>query len=248
MPAATNPLAGLTNAQLAQYAASLGVNADMSKATPDATGGYNPNSPIAKSDSDAITEATKSVIQQQKMAAAAQGFMKAQGQLATGPAYADTPVNLMGFHGSIPSLARLYNNVADPDKAAAIKNLSNINAANWAQMRPPGSGPIRTTEAESWKQAFPGPTNWGTDNQAIANRLQSEADSGLSQLQFATRFVHSGQGSYADALTAWNKQQGQQGGQPGQQPGNPRAQTNAALKAKSASAQQQNDPVNLFGN
>lgn len=210
----------------------------------------NPASKIAPEDTDALKKLAAMVGQQQLMSSRAQQFMKAQGSTPTGPSYADTQLDLplVGHVGTIPSLDRLWTTMTKPDLAAQVQNMDAINQSTWALNRPTGSGPIRGFEAAGWQKAFPNVANFGTTNQAIAARMQKEAADNLSLLQFAQKYVHSGQGGYGDAVAAWQQQQ-QQAQAQGQAPQlSGRAGANAALQAKSAASRQQADPLGLFGN
>lgn len=143
-------------------------------------------------------------------------FMKTQGSgptaVATGPAYGDLPVP--GFDGKGGNLARAYQNVAawaggSPANSDAnrLKALDSINNQTWTAMRPPGSGPIRAFEATGWKTAFPNTSTGGDANEAMRQRLNSEAAKSSAQLAFTSRFIRSGQGNLGDAALAWNAQQ-----------------------------------------
>jgi hypothetical protein len=177
--------------------------------------------------------------------------------LPTGPALAKWNVGGMDLNpirGAVAALAAVAPNASVPftggtpagKLATGLQRLDQINSATFALNRPEGSGRILQSEVPAFKQATTSTANYGTNNAALAAQQAKEYQDKLGQYQFVSNFVKSGHGSAADALAAYDAQQGGAPPVPGPAvtaqppaPVSPQAQLNAALIAKSAQAQQQ---------
>lgn len=179
----------------------------------------NPNAAkVAPQDEKILGSLAAEAVQRQHLASRAQQFMQVQGTgknaVATGPAYGDITLPLVGNINPVEGIAKIFN--------PRLNQLDSINNQTWPELRPIGSGPMRNTEVGGFKTAFPSTANWGEQNQQIAKRFQDEAAEATRKAQFVSQFVRSGKGSASDALLVYAP--------------NDRATVNAALKAKSASA------------
>jgi hypothetical protein len=178
-------------------------------------GSYNPAA-IGKDDTPVMTSMLEARDVARTLATRAQAFMKgtnASPDLATGPIYGDVPLLNHVIPNAMKAVRFGIDKATGDNQAVTMNNLDTINGATWALLKQKGAGAIRGFESEGstgWKNAFPSTANYMPTNQAIAARLQQEADEADRHVAFVQNFVHSGQGGLGQAELAYRAAGGTQ--------------------------------------
>jgi hypothetical protein len=152
------------------------------------------------SDQQSLHDLAKEYNTKKGLSDAADKFMKLQGpgntkqSIATGLPYR---IPIVG------DVARAISSVINPDQASRLQQMDAINAANWARLRPEGSGRILPLEGIGWKNAFPSAGNTLAANKGITQQFDDDTAEKLRHLSFVSNFVSSGQGHYGEAEAAY---------------------------------------------
>lgn len=169
----------------------------------------SPQMPLAQGDGDALKELQTQANDAQWLAQKAQQFKSLQGSTNApglfGSIHSTVQTSPLFHEFGIPHIAEDLNPL--PAIAATvdprIDQLESISNQAWAHMRPSGSGGLKAPEIEGFQQAFPSIDHWGRVNNGIADRLQQDAETASDKLKYIDNFMRSGQGTYADANSAW---------------------------------------------
>ena len=159
---------------------------------------------LAPEDKAALTQLQADATAKRSLADRAGQFMDVEGRTPTGPIYEDVKAPLIGNINPARGVAQLGQQLLGGDDASRLQEMDSISNQTFPMMRPAGQGRLLQVEAEAFKKAFPNVVNYGSANQAIADRLAHEADQANQRVRFAQTFAHSGAGSVADAMSQWD--------------------------------------------